>query len=187
MCNPKHKIKFCTCSNKQGEKEQIKRPERKIYSNDEMFLKKKEELEIAMGIRKPSYIIESEKAIEQGLYFKFNIEWHLQRYCEDSYGTIGIVQVPGEKLNETITSDYVLGLLNSNENLFDFEYLPKEKDVLRISQYYEYGYVKGYERPVIDGLISFIYTNNKWTKEKYLIRANFSEIASGQIKQNDSN
>ena len=181
MCNSKHKIKFCTCNISKTEKES-EVPKKKVYTTEEMFLKRQSELEMFLGKRKRPHIIEAEKAFEQGLYLKSNINWLLQRYKDHSSGILGITRIPSEKINDVITSDYILELLNSNDELFDFEYSPKEKDILYISESYEYSYVDGHERPFIDKVMNFKFENNRWIKGRYSLSARFKKIGGGKIQ-----
>ena len=185
MCNPKHKIKFCTCNITKVEEEKPEVPKNKVYSTEEMYLKRQNELEMFLGKKKRPHIIEAEKAIEQGLYLKSNIEWLLQRYKDYSSGIIGITRMPSDKINDIITSDYILELLNSDDKVFDFEYSPKEKDILYISESYEYSYVDGHDRPSIDKTMNFKYENSQWIKGRYSLSSRFDIIADGKIQQVD--
>ena len=183
MCEPKHKIKFCTCSISKSEEEKSEVPENKVYTTEEMLVKRQNELEMFIGKKKRPHIIESEKAIEQGLYLKSNIEWLLQRYKDSSSGILGITRLPSKKINDTITSDYILELLNSDDKLFDFDYSPTEKDILYISESYEYSNIDGHERPFIDKTMNFKYENNQWINGRYSLSYRFQGIADGKIEE----
>ena len=185
MCNSKHKIKFCTCNIIKAEEEKSEVPKKKSYTTEEMFLKRQNELEMFLGKKKRSHIIEAEKSIEQGLYLKSNVKRLLQRYKGYSSGIIGITKIPSNEINDIITSDYILELLNSDDKFFDFEYLPKEKNILYISESYEYSYVDGHERPLINKTMNFKYDNNQWIKGRYSLSDRFDIIADGKIQQVD--
>ncbi|WP_196889415.1 hypothetical protein [Aureivirga sp. CE67] len=184
MKKPLPKIKFCTYNNSIAE-EGLENPKKKVLTTEEMNLKRQNELELKLGIKKYPYVIETEKAINQGLYLNTNIEWFLFRHKDNSFDILGSSNASSGKINDIITSDYVLELLNSNEKIFDFEYSPKEKDALYISESYEYSYVMGHERPSIYKYMSFKFENNQWGKNRISQFERFDNIAKGKIQLTD--
>ena len=183
MCKPKHKIKFCTCNIIKTDEDDTSL--KKVYTTEEMFLKRQEELNLFLNLKKTPSLIASEKAIEKETYLNSKVEWLLQRYRDYSSGILGITRFPSNKINDVITSEYILELLNSNVELFDFEYLPKEKDILYVTESYEFDFIDGHERPYLDKTMYFKYENNNWIEGRYSLSHRFKTIADGEIKEID--
>ncbi len=87
--------------------------------------------------------------------------WSLHQYVEtvDS-GMMGRIMMPSNSLDKELTKEFVLEQLNKG-NCFDFEYVPKEKDWLKIEQRYVEKEIKNHYRPMTSYL-SFIFSDKRW-------------------------
>jgi hypothetical protein len=177
----KPKIKFCTYNAFDlKEKEQERQP-KKVYTTDELLMKRNEELELFLELKKSPNLILAEKSIEEGNYLNSKVTWLLQRYSGSSSRTRGFPRIPSEKINERISSEYVLKLLNSENGLFNFEYTPLEKDILYISEDYDFISISGYERPPLGNTMCFKYENNSWLEGRYSSSYEFDILADGEV------
>ena len=78
--------------------------------------------------------------------------WRLTRYLgSDENGPVGSIVAPAHDLGQGLTSERILALLNEGE-VFDFEYLPAEKDSIRIRRAAKDGY----------WYMSFLYQDGRW-------------------------
>lgn len=103
---------------------------------------------------------------DRNKYEEKKVVWSLHKYVEKKVDD-GIWQYRGssEELNKELTAAKFVEELNT-ENLFDFEYLPEEKDYLHIRIEYVNEEIKSRSRPYIDAYISFIFKKGKWTINK---------------------
>lgn len=103
---------------------------------------------------------------DRNKYEEKKFVWSLSKFVEERLDD-GIWQYRGssKELNKELTAAKFVEELNT-ENLFDFEYLPEEKDYLHIRIEYVNEEIKGRSRPYIDAYISFIFKEGKWTINK---------------------
>ena len=116
-------------------------------------------------------------------YFDTYYKWTLYRFSIDmsaSNNIIGEIQMPKDKVNEKITIDKVIYILN-NTKPFDFEYFPKSKDYFEISEEYNYIHIPGNDRRPLDNYISCVFENNKWKSGYFDIGIIHTELNSGKV------
>ena len=158
MCQPNFNIQFCTCSATEK-----KEPEKIIHNKNSRRFKKK---------------------FDRDEYIQKKFTWHLSKYVETGYfGMDGMMLMPDEKLTNELTAEFLLDELNSNLNLFDFDYLPSEGDCLTVRPEYVYPEMKGRNRPSMMQYLSFIFRNDKWIQDIYNAFYDITEeIAQGIVK-----
>lgn len=86
----------------------------------------------------------------------------------------------GKELNNGISYEIILPVLNS-ENIFE-NYLPKDKDILKIRLKYIHPEKDGKSRPYINNFISFVY-DKEWRLNRAFEHAHnsYEIIAEGEI------
>ena len=95
-------------------------------------------------------------------YFEKQIVWNLKmldRTFDD--GLDWQYKSPVKKLNENLTSKKIVECLNA-KNVFEFNYEPKDTDLLEIRYEYVIPKIKNKERPYIGDYIIFEFKNKKW-------------------------
>jgi hypothetical protein len=98
--------------------------------------------------------------------------WTLNKFL-GSKGIKGKILKPIEDFGNGITIEIVLDKIN-NENIFDFEYIPEEKDCLTIN-------IKGETRSEYK-YFSLLFENGKWRKGGKAF-SNWGNIAKGEVKK----
>lgn len=128
MCEIDNKLKFCTCL----EEEDIELIN--FHKSLDKFYKKQ-----LPNSKEP-------------------FSWVLYEYMgsEDS-GMMGLLNMPSEKLGSSLTEEFVLSQINS-EDCYDFDYKPKEGDNLQINFQRNKYWTE---------FMSFIYRNDKWEADMY--------------------
>ncbi len=105
-------------------------------------------------------------------YLKTHFVWKLNRYLgEKDTGMTGEMVMPLQRLSEDLTIDKLITKLCKND-IFDFDYTPKEGDELIIREEYIYKAIKGKPRPELFNYMSLIYKDDCWEDDFYDI---FSE------------
>jgi hypothetical protein len=158
MCKPTENILFCTC----GEVKQL--------NPKSEFPKRRFKLDF----------YENE-------YLELITIWYLESFegeQENEFGAVGMMYFPSTELENGITGEYIVNQLNSNKNLFDFEYAPKAGDKLNLRTQYLYLNFNNRSRPHIGDYLSFRFENEHWRTDKdiYLTEI-FKELASGIINK----
>jgi len=102
--------------------------------------------------------------------------WSLTKFIgSKELSIIGKIVVPKKNLGNGITSEKILNQLNAENKSFDFDYVPSERDSLRIEIFHP---VERYR------YLSLIFINNKWKEGLNNIFTSITEkIASGRIKR----
>ncbi|WP_237276113.1 hypothetical protein [Tenacibaculum ovolyticum] len=164
MCKKDFKIHFCTCSNKQ---------EINIDFADEvvkLYELKKFEASKALFEKNGSY---------EDTYFK----WTLSSFQEkvNKNRVMGMMIHPQNKISKELTIDSILEALNSG-NAFDFNYVPKEKDFIKIEEKYQFIELDNHRRPAIIEYISFKFESGKWIFGRYPIHYRHKEAEIGKVK-----
>jgi len=139
MCKKDSKIHFCTCS-----KEEVYTG----FSDEVASLYSRKEMQATFAEGK-------------GKYLETFYKWELDRYVEDGI-VFGEIIAPSKKMSKLLTASFVEDELNSID-LFDFEYIPKEGDALRISE--QYKYIELNEKPrscLYYNFMSFNFEDGKW-------------------------
>ncbi len=98
--------------------------------------------------------------------------WHLQRFIQNiESGMEGLPMMPVYKLNDDLTSNYVVSQLNA-QNCFDFDYVPNQGDNLTLRS---------------DGdFMSFIYGARGWEIRSYdPFRDRLQGFAQGKMNCED--
>ncbi len=162
MCKEDFKIHFCTCSNKELVDVNFADEVQKLYN-----IKRSESLLAYLK--------------DDGSYSNTYYKWTLSSFKEESNGVIGVMIYPKDKLDEYITVENILKELNTLI-CFDFKYIPKEKDVLVITEEYNLIELKEYPRPYIDNRMSFKFENNTWEFGRYPLRYIHDSVEIGKIK-----
>ncbi|MFT6962567.1 MAG: hypothetical protein ACJAWV_002298 [Flammeovirgaceae bacterium] len=88
---------------------------------------------------------------------------------------IGMVLIPTPDLGKDISVENILKILNSGEQLFDFNYKPKDLDWLLVIN----RELKIISRPSV--FFKLIYENGKW-REGGLSKSHSNLLAAGKIK-----
>jgi hypothetical protein len=147
MCNFENGIKLCTCSS-----ENIKFREPNIF------------------IRKKGKTIEKENS--KNLNIPLEYIWILFKYDGIKKDKeMGRYMFPADDLGKGLNSEWIALNLNC-ENCFDFEYIPKEGDNLKIQK-----------NTIMSSYLSFIYRNEEWVVDHHSPwRIKISKIKSGKIK-----
>ena len=129
MCEINNNLKFCTCLEKK-DRELIN-----LHKRLEKFQKKQ-----IPGSKEP-------------------FSWVLYEYQgSDDSDLMGLLNMPSDKIGSFLTEDYVLSQLNSKENCFDFNYVPKEGDNLQVNFQRNKYWTE---------FLSFIYRDKKWEADSY--------------------
>lgn len=102
--------------------------------------------------------------------------WSLTKFISSRKSSIrGKIVRPKKNLGNEITSEKILNQLNTENNSFDFDYVPSERDSLRIEIYHP---IERYR------YLSLIFIDNKWQEGLNNIFTSITErIASGRIKR----
>lgn len=161
MCKEDFKIHFCTCSNKEVS-------EIDSLDMDDVFYNKRLASQLAFFKNDGSYY---------NTYFK----WTLSSFVEESFLVLGSVVYPEDKLNEYLTSENILKELNTH-NCFDFQYTPKERDILEIREEYHFMELKEKSRPHSVDHMSFKFENNKWVSGDYPLGYLHEKIETGKVE-----
>ncbi|CAM4190413.1 MULTISPECIES: hypothetical protein [Flavobacterium] len=116
------------------------------------------------------------------------IYWRLRKYSGDYIynGLDWHHQSSAKELNyDELTTENILPILNS-KNVFDFDYLPKENDMIWMHLEYTNKQYRFKVRPILWSFISFLYKDNKWTINKGFdhIHYNFEEYKNGIVEFN---
>jgi len=101
--------------------------------------------------------------------------WSLRSYVGFIFDFLdGLIIFPSEKLDDVITSDFILSQINS-KNCFDFEYNPSEGDCLII---HNLNFSEGY--------LEFIYKGAQWEKDYYNpLTHQVKQIKEGRVELNN--
>lgn len=164
MCEKGLKIHFCTCSNKQ---------EINIDFADEVVkLYRIKQSDSLMAILN-----------DDGSYLETYFKWTLSSFKKETqkYSVIGRMIYPEKQINKELTIDNILEALNS-KNPFDFNYVPKEKDFIKIEEKYKFIELEENKRPSIWEYISFKFENGKWEFGRYPLHYIHQETEIGKIK-----
>ena len=156
----KFNLQFCTClkkelsdSGKSNDKVQefydLKAKEAQNFFDTGSKYVSKEEFE------------KSKEAIKEGKYYDTELYWELKRFKADRTGfVIGRVIIPLNKLKEEIKFEYVLDKLNGG-NVFDFDYVPQEKDRIEVWEHYINTEINGHSRAYFENHMVFKFEKNK--------------------------
>ena len=100
-------------------------------------------------------------------YTKTHFVWRLKRYLgnKDS-GMMGEMVMPLQRLSEELTVDHLIIELTKND-IFDFDYAPKDGDELIVREEYIYKAIKGKPRPELYNYMSLIYRDDSWEDDVY--------------------
>lgn len=129
MCKTNNSLKFCTCL-EEKDKAIID-----IHNSLEKFQKKQ-----LPGSKDP-------------------FSWVLYEYKGTVHSDlIGMLNMPSDKIGFSLTEAYVLTQLNSDNDCFDFEYVPVEGDNLQINFQRNKYWTE---------FLSFIYRNHQWEADSY--------------------
>jgi len=115
------------------------------------------------------------------------ITWRLLKFIQPSEIYDGIEFFPisaQDRLTNEITAEKIVKFLNSNF-LFDFDYLPKENDEIRMEIDYVIENINGkFRRPYINYFVSFLYDGEKWIVNKGFdhIHNHYEEFKEGIVK-----
>lgn len=116
-------------------------------------------------------------------YFETKIMWFLQQYKgpkpDDRFDWFPVGSQ--SQLNDQLTALKIELKLN-DQNLFEFDYSPKEMDYLLLNITYK-NKESSLKRPYLNQYISFLYNNEKWTTNKGFDHMNsvFEELHSGIV------
>lgn len=119
-------------------------------------------------------------------YLETRLTWDLHHYLgQHELDMVGLFHLPTQKINEDLTEEFILEELNNHDNLFDFDYLPKDGDILYIRKSYFYADVKHKWRPFLSDYMAFIYTKNIWLADIHdAFSTEIQEFAKGQMNEN---
>jgi len=84
-------------------------------------------------------------------------------------------------LKEEIKFEYVLDKLNGG-NVFDFDYVPQEKDRIEVWEHYIYTEINGHSRAYFENHMVFKFEKNKWHFGDYPFGFVFDELNRGKLK-----
>lgn len=129
MCNTKNELKFCTC----------------LEASDKAIIDLHKRLDKFQRKQIPGS--------------KEPFSWVLYEYKGTFASSLeGMLNMPSDKLGKFLTEDFVLSQLNSYNNCFDFDYIPKEGDNLQINFQRNSSWTE---------FLSFIYRKNNWVADSY--------------------
>ncbi|MBL7559959.1 hypothetical protein JAO71_09110 [Olleya sp. YSTF-M6] len=118
-------------------------------------------------------------------YEEKELIWALKKYTGERAddGMNWQYQSSEDKLNEELTAEKIAEIINLGID-FDFDYHPKENDLLVLRYEYISPELKNKRRPFINYYTSFIYNNGKWNVNEGFdhIDSDYLEFKSGIIK-----
>lgn len=181
MCqNPTH-IKFCTCFAASEEIEE--EPKSRTISYEERLEKFQKHFEPRKRPTiSPEAYQKSKEALAKGRYLDTEIIWRLLR-VDGSTGILGFMTLPNHRVNDKITAEDVLEVINTHE-VFDFEYTPEEEDQLTIRERYLCEQIEEHRRPRLMDYISLVFKDYQWEKGWHSIGIKRLELGRGTVEIN---
>jgi hypothetical protein len=186
MCETNFNLQFCTCL----EEELSDSSESNDKVQEFYNLKAKEAQNFfdtgSKNITKDEFE-KSKNAIKEGKYYDTELWWKLKRFKDDRRGlVIGRVIIPLNKLKEEIKFEYVLEKLNTG-NVFDFDYVPQERDLIEVWEHYKHTEINEYPREYFENHMAFKFEKNKWHFGDYPFGFVFDELNRGILKTSHNN
>lgn len=163
MCKEGRKIRFCTC------KKEI------VYTG---FA---DEVSMLYSIQRVDAIFALDESEEK--YNSTFFKWELSRFQEEGNPRLvmGRMVYSQSQLSDHLTVDHILDLLNNN-NCFDFEYTPQERDRFFVKEVFKYVELESNRRPFLENIMKFKFEEGKWKVGVYPMHYRFSNLEKGKVE-----
>lgn len=164
MCKEGSKIKFCTC--------------RKEIVHTGFA----DEVSVLYSIKEMDAIFALDESEEE--YNSTFFKWELYRVQGKGSLTLGSMVYSQSQLRDYLTVDHILNVLN-NDNCFDFEYTPQERDRFLVKEVYTYVELESNRRPNLGNRMIFRFEEGKWKVELYPLDYHFYNLEKGKVELRD--